>query len=44
MGDERQNIQLKLAFEEENRSEAPKTSAGGTESSTAKRRIWKAQR
>jgi len=38
MGDERQKIQLKLAFEEENRSEAPKTSAEGTESSTAKRR------
>src|SRR5215831_6851815 len=39
MGDERQKIQLKLAFGEENRSEAPKTSSGGTESSTAKHRL-----
>ena len=39
MGDERQNIQLKLAFSEESRSEAPRTSSGGTESLKAKRGI-----
>jgi len=37
MSDERQNIQLKLAFSEESRSEAPRTSTGGTESLKAKR-------
>jgi len=39
MGDERQKTQLKLAFDEENRSEAPKASVGGTESSMAKHRM-----
>jgi len=39
MGDKGQKTQLKLAFEEENRSEAPKASSGGIESSTAKRRV-----
>ena len=38
MSDKRQNNQLWLAFSEENRSEAPKSASGGTESSTAKRR------
>jgi RNA-directed DNA polymerase len=38
MGEERQKIQLKLAFHEEIRSEAPNASAEGTESFTAKRR------
>src|SRR5262245_53945815 len=38
MGEERQKIQLKLAFHEESRSEAPTPSAEGTESFTAKRR------
>src|ERR1035441_1802012 len=38
MSDKRQNNQLRLAFSEENRSEAPKSASGGTESSTAKRR------
>jgi RNA-directed DNA polymerase len=37
MGDQRQKNQLVLAFGEEGRSEAPRTSAEGTESSTAKR-------
>jgi RNA-directed DNA polymerase len=38
MSDKRQNNQLRLAFSEENRSEAPKSASRGTESSTAKRR------
>ena len=38
MGDERRKTQLKLAFNEENRSEAPKASTEGTEASTAKHR------
>jgi RNA-directed DNA polymerase len=38
MGDERQKTQLKLAFNEEYRSEAPTASQEGTESSTAKHR------
>jgi RNA-directed DNA polymerase len=37
MSDERQKNQLKLAFSEESRSEAPRASAGGTESFKAKR-------
>ena len=37
MDDERQNNQLVLAFLEESRSEAPRVSKEGTESSTAKR-------
>jgi RNA-directed DNA polymerase len=37
MGDKRQKNQLELAFREESRSEAPKTSVEGTESLTAKR-------
>jgi len=37
MSDERQNIQLKLAFSEESRSEAPRSSTEGTESFKAKR-------
>jgi RNA-directed DNA polymerase len=36
MGDERQKTQLKLAFNEEHRSEAPTASPEGTELSTAK--------
>jgi len=36
MSDKRQKNQLVLAFTEEGRSEAPKTSQGGTESLTAK--------
>ena len=36
--DKRQNNQLKLAFEEEGRSEAPRASEEGTESSVAERR------
>src|SRR5712692_4577282 len=36
MSDKRQKNQLKLAFTEEGRSEAPKTSQEGTESFTAK--------
>ena len=36
MDDERQKIQLKLAFSEGDRSEAPNTSQAGTESFTAK--------
>jgi len=39
MDDRRQKIQLKLAFGEGNRSEAPKTSVEGTESFMAKRRV-----
>jgi RNA-directed DNA polymerase len=38
MSDKRQNNQLRLAFSEENRSEAPKSASRGFESSTAKRR------
>jgi len=37
MGDKRQNIQLRLAFSEEGRSEAPKAPGGGSETLTAKR-------
>ncbi len=37
MGVKRQNNQLQLAFGEEERSEAPRTSREGTESLTAKR-------
>jgi RNA-directed DNA polymerase len=37
MSDMRQKIQLRLAFSEENGSEAPKAPDGGTETSTAKR-------
>ncbi len=37
MGDKRQKIQLRLAFSEEGRSEAPTTPGGGAESSAAKR-------
>jgi RNA-directed DNA polymerase len=36
MGDKRQNIQLRLAFSEEGRSEAPKAPGGGSETLTAK--------
>jgi len=38
MSDKRQKLQLELAFTEESRSEAPRESAGGTESFAAKRR------
>jgi RNA-directed DNA polymerase len=38
MSDRRQNNQLRLAFSEENRSEAPKSARRGSESLTAKRR------
>ena len=38
MSDKRQNNQLRLAFSEENRSEAPKSASRGSESLTAKRR------
>jgi RNA-directed DNA polymerase len=38
MSDRRQNNQLRLAFSEENRSEAPKAARRGSESLTAKRR------
>src|SRR5450759_1128872 len=38
MSDKRQNNQLRLAFSEENRSEAPTSAGRGSESSTAKRR------
>src|SRR5208337_3076481 len=38
MSDQRQNNQLRLAFSEENRSEAPKSASRGSESLTAKRR------
>ena len=38
MSDKRQNNQLRLAFGEENRSEAPKSAGRGSESFTAKRR------
>src|SRR5450759_2755626 len=38
MSDKRQNNQLRLAFSEENRSEAPTSDGRGSESSTAKRR------
>jgi RNA-directed DNA polymerase len=37
MGDKRQKNQLRLAFGEKGRSEAPKASGGGSESTTAKR-------
>jgi RNA-directed DNA polymerase len=37
MSDKRQNNQLRLAFSEENRSEAPKSASRGSESLTAKR-------
>ena len=37
MGDKRQKNQLRLAFGEEGRSEAPRDSGEGTESLTAKR-------
>ena len=37
MSDKRQKNQLELAFTEESRSEAPRASAEGTESLTAKR-------
>src|SRR5450759_4714802 len=37
MSDKRQNNQLRLAFSEENRSEAPKSASRGSESPTAKR-------
>jgi RNA-directed DNA polymerase len=37
MSDKRQKNQLKLAFTDESRSEAPRVSAGGTESLAAKR-------
>src|SRR5438105_4775142 len=37
MSDKRQNNQLQLAFTDESRSEAPRVSAEGTESLTAKR-------
>jgi RNA-directed DNA polymerase len=39
MGIKRQNNQLRLAFSEEGRSEAPKAPGGGSETPTAKRRI-----
>jgi RNA-directed DNA polymerase len=39
MGGKRQNNQLRLAFGEESRSEAPKASDGGSETHTAKRMI-----
>lgn len=39
MDDERQKNQLKLAFKEETRGEAPKASKEGTESFTAKHRV-----
>jgi RNA-directed DNA polymerase len=38
MSGKRQNIQLRLAFDEEGRSEAPKSLREGSETSTAKRR------
>jgi len=38
MSDKRQNNQLRLAFSEKNRSEAPKSASRGSESLTAKRR------
>ena len=38
MGDRRQKYQLELAFTDRSRSEAPRGSAQGTESPTAKRR------
>src|SRR2546423_7860228 len=38
MSDKRQKNQLELAFADESRSEAPRVSAGGTESLAAKRR------
>jgi len=38
MSDKRQNNQLRLAFSEENRSDAPKSASRGSESLTAKRR------
>src|SRR5579871_1862585 len=37
MSDRRQKIQLRLAFDEEGRSEAPRASREGTETLTAKR-------
>ena len=39
MSDKRQNNQLRLAFSEEERSEAPKAPCGGSETLTAKRMI-----
>ena len=39
MGDKRQNNQLRLAFGEETRSEAPQSPGEGTETPTAKRMI-----
>ena len=39
MSDKRQKIQLRLAFSEETRSEAPQTSGEGSEAFTAKRTI-----
>jgi hypothetical protein len=38
MGDKRQKTQLRLAFGEERRSEAPQSSGRGSETLTAKRR------